>query len=117
MSKTAYNITLKGYIGGYYFNRTTVDCELAKNDGKQMTVLIDSLGGYHRYAHSRLHSLASRHTPLLRCRALPLEAAGERDLYIYNEYLFLGAEHYSFRQFTSHSVEPLVFIAGINNKT
>ena len=45
MSKTAYNITLKGYVGGYDFDRSTVDKELAKNEGKQVNVLIDSLGG------------------------------------------------------------------------
>ena len=45
MSKTAYHISLKGYVGGYDFDRTTVDRELAKNEGKQVNVLIDSLGG------------------------------------------------------------------------
>ena len=45
MSKTAYNISLKGYVGGYDFDRSTVDRELAKNEGKQVNVLIDSLGG------------------------------------------------------------------------
>ena len=45
MSKTTYNISLKGYVGGYDFDRATVDKELAKNDGKQVNVLIDSLGG------------------------------------------------------------------------
>ena len=45
MSKTAYNISLKGYVGGYDFDRATVDRELAKNEGKQVNVLIDSLGG------------------------------------------------------------------------
>ena len=45
MSKTAYNISLKGYFGGYDFDRATVDKELAKNEGKQVNVLIDSLGG------------------------------------------------------------------------
>lgn len=45
MSKTTYNLQLKGYVGGYYFDRATVDKELAKNDGKQVNVLIDSLGG------------------------------------------------------------------------
>ena len=45
MSKTAYNISLKGYVGGYDFDRSTVDKELAKNEGKQVNVLIDSLGG------------------------------------------------------------------------
>ena len=45
MTKTAYNISLKGYVGGYDFDRSTVDRELAKNEGKQVNVLIDSLGG------------------------------------------------------------------------
>ena len=45
MVKTAYNISLKGYVGGADFDRTTVDRELAKNNGKQVNVLIDSLGG------------------------------------------------------------------------
>lgn len=31
MSKTTYNISLKGYVGGYDFDRSTVDRELAKN--------------------------------------------------------------------------------------
>ncbi len=45
MSKTAYNITLKGYVGGEDFDRNTVDRTLAENNGKQVNVLIDSLGG------------------------------------------------------------------------
>lgn len=45
MSKTAYHISLKGYVGGYDFDRSTVDRELAKNEGKRVNVLIDSLGG------------------------------------------------------------------------
>lgn len=45
MSKTAYNITLKGYVGGEDFDRSKVDRTLADNDGKLVNVLIDSLGG------------------------------------------------------------------------
>lgn len=45
MSKTAYNISLKGYVGGYDFDRNTVDKELAKNEGKAVNILIDSLCG------------------------------------------------------------------------
>lgn len=45
MPKTAYHISLKGYVGGYDFDRSTVDRELARNEGKQVNVLIDSLGG------------------------------------------------------------------------
>ena len=45
MSKTAYNISLKGYVGGSDFDRKTVDVTLAANEGKAVNVLIDSLGG------------------------------------------------------------------------
>lgn len=45
MSKTAYNIQLKGYVGGWDFDRSDVDAVLSENDGKQVNVLIDSLGG------------------------------------------------------------------------
>ena len=45
MPKIAYNISLKGYVGGADFDRTTVDKTLAQNEGKQVNVLIDSLGG------------------------------------------------------------------------
>lgn len=45
MAKTAYHISLKGYVGGLDFDRSTVDSTLAKNEGKAVNVLIDSLGG------------------------------------------------------------------------
>lgn len=45
MSKTTYNIQLKGYVGGWDFNREDVDDMLAQNNGKPVNVLIDSLGG------------------------------------------------------------------------
>ncbi|MBD5505636.1 MAG: Clp protease ClpP [Lachnospiraceae bacterium] len=45
MSTTAYNISLKGYVGGLDFDRSKVDKELAKNEGQEINVLIDSLGG------------------------------------------------------------------------
>lgn len=45
MSKTAYNISLKGYVGGSDFDSKTVDSTLAANEGKSVNVLIDSLGG------------------------------------------------------------------------
>lgn len=45
MPKTAYNISLKGYVGGADFDRMTVDKTLSQNEGKRVNVLIDSLGG------------------------------------------------------------------------
>ena len=45
MPNITYNISLKGYVGGYDFDRSTVDKTLAKYEGKEVNVLIDSLGG------------------------------------------------------------------------
>lgn len=45
MSKTAYYISLKDYVGGYDFDRLAVDSEFTKNECKQVNDLIHSLGG------------------------------------------------------------------------
>ena len=45
MATTQYNIQLKGYVGGYDFDRKAVDSMLAAQNGKTVNVLIDSLGG------------------------------------------------------------------------
>ena len=44
MSKTAYHISLKGYVGGWDFDRSDVDAVLAANVGKRVNLLIDFLG-------------------------------------------------------------------------
>ncbi len=45
MPQTEYNLHLKGYVGGIDFDRNYVDYVLARNEGKPVHVLIDSLGG------------------------------------------------------------------------
>lgn len=45
MPQTQYNLHLKGFVGGADFDRNYVDYVLAKNVGKDVNVLIDSLGG------------------------------------------------------------------------
>ena len=45
MSKTAYHLQLNGFVGGADFDRKAVDDMLAKNQSKQVNVLIDSTGG------------------------------------------------------------------------
>ena len=45
MPQTKYNLHLKGFVGGYDFDRDYVDYILGKNADKQVNVLIDSLGG------------------------------------------------------------------------
>ena len=44
-SAKKYNLHLKGFVGGYDFDRDYVDYILAKNPGKPVNVLIDSTGG------------------------------------------------------------------------
>lgn len=45
MSKKNYQLHLKGYVGGYDFDRDYVDYVLGKHSDKEVHVLIDSLGG------------------------------------------------------------------------
>ena len=45
MAKNKYHLHLKGFVGGWDFDRDYVDFVLAKYDGKRVDVLIDSLGG------------------------------------------------------------------------
>ena len=45
MAQTQYHLHLKGRVGGYDFDRNYVDYILARNEGKPVNVLIDSLGG------------------------------------------------------------------------
>lgn len=45
MAKTKYNLHLKGYVGGWDFDSDYVDYVLNKNNEKEVSVLIDSLGG------------------------------------------------------------------------
>jgi len=42
---TQYQLHLKGFVGGYDFDADYVDYILSKNNGKEVHVLIDSLGG------------------------------------------------------------------------
>ena len=45
MPSTQYQLHLKGFVGGYDFDRNYVDYVLTRYEGKPVNVLIDSLGG------------------------------------------------------------------------
>ena len=45
MANTKYHLHLKGYVGGYDFDRDYVDYVLSRNPNTEVHVLIDSLGG------------------------------------------------------------------------
>jgi len=57
---TNYQLHLKGFVGGYDFDADYVDYILAKNSGKEVHVLIDSLGGKSNTALS-IFSAFKRH--------------------------------------------------------
>ncbi len=45
MAKNNYQLHLKGYVGSWDFDSDYVDFVLSRNEGKEVAVLIDSLGG------------------------------------------------------------------------
>ena len=57
---TNYQLHLKGFVGGYDFDADYVDYILGKNAGKEVHVLIDSLGGKSNTALS-IFSAFKRH--------------------------------------------------------
>lgn len=57
---TDYQLHLKGFVGGYDFDAGYVDYVLSKNEGKEVHVLIDSLGGRSNTALS-IFSAFKRH--------------------------------------------------------
>ena len=57
---TQYHLHLKGYVGGYDFDADYVDYILSRNAGKEVHVLIDSLGGQSNTALS-IFSAFKRH--------------------------------------------------------
>ena len=57
---TKYQLHLKGFVGGYDFDADYVDYILARNEGKEVNVLIDSLGGQSNTALS-IFSAFRRH--------------------------------------------------------
>ena len=59
-TNTTYQLHLKGFVGGYDFDADYVDYILAKNSGKEVHVLIDSLGGKSNTALS-IFSAFKRH--------------------------------------------------------
>ena len=68
MPKTAYNISLKGYVGGLDFYSSKVDKELAKNEDKEINLVIDSLGGSLAIGWSILYLQESRQAQCAFCR-------------------------------------------------
>lgn len=87
MPQPKYNLHLKGFVGGYDFDRDYVDYILAKNAGKPVNVLIDSTGGSLATALSissafKLHGDVSVHFVGMNASAATIAALGAKHVSI-----------------------------------
>lgn len=87
MPQPKYNLHLKGFVGGYDFDRDYVDYILAKNAGKPVHVLIDSTGGSLATALSissafKLHGDVSVHFVGMNASAATIAALGAKHVSI-----------------------------------
>ncbi len=87
MPQPKYNLHLKGFVGGYDFDRDYVDYILAQNAGKPVNVLIDSTGGSLATALSissafKLHGDVSVHFVGMNASAATIAALGAKHVSI-----------------------------------
>lgn len=94
MAKTNYNMHLKGYVGGGDFDRDYVDYVLSRNEGKEVNVLIDSLGGSMSTALSiaaafRQHGNVNAHFVGMNASAATIASLGARKITIDRNAMYL----------------------------
>ncbi|MCR5314374.1 MAG: Clp protease ClpP [Bacteroidaceae bacterium] len=94
MAKTNYLLHLKGYVGGYDFDRDYVDYVLAKNPDTEVHVLIDSLGGSLATALSivaafRQHGNVHVHFVGMNASAATIVSLGAKHVSIDNSAMYL----------------------------
>ena len=94
MKNTQYHLHLKGQVGGYDFDRNYVDYVLARNEGKPVHVLIDSLGGSVATALSiasafRLHGDVTVHFVGMNASAATVASLGAKHISIDSSAMYL----------------------------
>ena len=94
MKNTQYHLHLKGQVGGYDFDRNYVDYVLARNEGKPVHVLIDSLGGSVATALSiasafRRHGDVTVHFVGMNASAATVASLGARHISIDSSAMYL----------------------------
>lgn len=91
---TQYQLHLKGYVGGYDFDADYVDYILAKNAGKEVHVLIDSLGGQSSTALSifsafRRHGNVNAHFVGMNASAATIASLGAKRITMDSSAMYL----------------------------
>ena len=94
MAQTQYQLHLKGYVGGYDFDADYVDYILAKNAGKEVHVLIDSLGGQSSTALSifsafRRHGNVNAHFVGMNASAATIASLGAKRITMDSSAMYL----------------------------
>lgn len=92
--ETKYHLHLKGYVGGYDFDADYVDYILAKNNGKEVHVLIDSLGGQSSTALSifsafRRHGNVNAHFVGMNASAATIASLGAKRITMDSSAMYL----------------------------
>lgn len=93
-AKTAYQLHLKGFVGGYDFDADYIDYVLSKNEGKEVNVLIDSLGGAANTALSifaafKRHGMVNVHFVGMNASASTIASLGARHISMDSSAMYL----------------------------
>lgn len=94
MAKKEYDITLRGYVGGWEFNREKVDGILSRKKDQEVNVLIDSLGGSVNEALSivemfNIHGQVNVHFSGMNASAATVASLGAKRITIDRNALYL----------------------------
>ena len=94
MSKRIFNISLKGFVGGWKFNADKVDDILSKMAGQEVSVLIDSTGGSIAEAISisaafKVHGNVSVHYVGMNASAATVASMGAKHISIDRNAMYL----------------------------
>lgn len=90
-----YQLHLKGYVGGWDFDSDYVDYVLNKNEGKEVNVLIDSLGGLANtalsiYAAFKRHGNVNVHFVGMNASAATIASLGARHITMDKSAMYLA---------------------------
>ena len=91
---TNYQLHLKGFVGGYDFDADYVDYVLSKNTGKEVHVLIDSLGGQSNTALSifsafKRHGIVNVHFVGMNASAATIASLGAKHITMDSSAMYL----------------------------
>jgi len=116
-AKTAYQLHLKGFVGGYDFDADYVDYVLSKNEGKEVNVLIDSLGGAANTALSifaafKRHGMVNVHFVGMNASASTIASLGAKHISMDSSAMYLvhkcSVTVFKWQQMNSDQLQQLI---------